>query len=216
MKSSKLNRLLEFGFLLVSAIALVAEEPVASPTPAEEPAEVEIESPSPDGRFSFLSSFTPDERTLDLIEKKSQKVLLRVAESEQDSNRLDTEVLWAPDSKRFALMISVSRRSADVAVYGRSGDTFREIKLPELPDPIIPDKLDRDKDHFWHVSESGWAKPVRWQKNGSLVVDIQTTIDGNDNFAEAIRTVVLGFDKSGKAKILKSTQKVRSHIKPEN
>jgi hypothetical protein len=73
MKSSKLNRLLEFGFLLVSAIALVAEEPVASPTPAEEPAEVEIESPSPDGRFAFLSSFTPDERTLDLSRRNRKR-----------------------------------------------------------------------------------------------------------------------------------------------
>jgi len=59
-----------------------------------------------------------------------------------------------------------------------------------------------------------WKTPERWLKNGSLVVEMETTLDGNDNFATATRTVVLGFDRAGTAKILKSTQEVTSHIEP--
>ena len=92
-----------------------------------------IESPSPDGRFAFLKTITPKRKTLDLIEKKSGKVLLRVAESEEDfGNRLSTEVLWAPDSKRFALTYSVVRLGSEVSVYFRTGDTFRpSCRAPE-------------------------------------------------------------------------------------
>jgi hypothetical protein len=49
----------------------------------------------------------------------------------------------------------------------------------------------------------------RWQKDGSLVVEIETIQDGGGDGATitAKRTVVLGFDHSAKAKILKSTVK---------
>src|SRR5262249_3850132 len=66
----------------------------------------EAESPSPDGRFAFIMTETPDRRAFDLIEKDSGKVLLRVAQSEEDSDRLGTSVLWSPDSQRFALSYS--------------------------------------------------------------------------------------------------------------
>ncbi len=98
----------------------------------------EAESPSPDGRFAFVRTEKPDGRAYDLIEKKSGKVLLRVAESEEDSDRLTTSVLWSPDSQRFALSYStIQKRSSSVAVYFRSGDTFREIELPKLPQAEI-------------------------------------------------------------------------------
>ncbi len=83
---------------------------------------------------------------MDLIEKVREKVLLRVAESGEDGNRWSTEVLWAPDSKRFALMHTTERRSSAVSVYFREGDSFREIALPTLPEATIPPNIDGDKD----------------------------------------------------------------------
>jgi hypothetical protein len=49
----------------------------------------------------------------------------------------------------------------------------------------------------------------RWQKDGSLLVEIETIQDcgGDGSTITANRTVVLGFDHSGNAKILKSTVK---------
>lgn len=47
-------------------------------------------------------------------------------------------------------------------------------------------------------------------EGGSLVVEITTTVDGNGGSATATRTVVLGFDRSGKTEILKSTIKSKT------
>ncbi len=90
-------------------------------------------------------------------------------------------------------------------VYVRDGATFRQVKLPELV-AEIPDKVKRGKE-FPHVAELHSQSAKRWQKDGSLVVEIETIIDGNDGVITANRTVVLGFAPSGKAKILKSNIK---------
>jgi len=183
-----------------------AQSTFAAPPPAPYSAE-EVESPSPDGRFGFITTKKPDRRAFDLIEKESGKVLLRVAQSEEDSDRLGTSVLWSPDSQRFALSYStIMKRTSSVAVYFRSGDTFREIELPELTKANIPEKLKRGK-NFPHVSSYDYQNAVAWKKDGSLVVEIDTTIDGEGSSLSATRTVVLGFAASGKARILKSTIK---------
>ena len=45
------------------------------------------------------------------------------------------------------------------------------------------------------------------KKGGALLLTIDTTIDGAGNSVSAVRTVLVGFDQSGKPKILKSTIK---------
>jgi hypothetical protein len=201
----------QLSFFLAALVALAV--PVRAQETDYSPKRT-IESPSPDGRFAFLAAYTAEKRTLDLIEKDSGKVLLRVAESEEGTNRLSSEALWAPDSKRVALWISIYRREADLSVYFREGDTFREIKLPALPAAKLPKKVENDKKHFWHMAVGDWAKPVRWLKDGSLIVESESVMDGNGNTATATRTTVLGFDRSGAAKIVKSTQEVKIDIAP--
>jgi hypothetical protein len=200
-----MSRLLPVFF----ALALVARPVFGKET--EEP-ETSIQSPSPDEHFAFVESFSTEQRTLSLINKASGKVLLRVAQSDEGGNRLTTAVLWSPDSKRFALMSSTQRLSSDVSVFVRAGNTFREAKLPTLPSAKLPPKLTNDEKHFWHWAAIDWTTPVRWQKDGSLVVEIESTMDGNANLATATRTVVLQIDAKGKAKILSSTQKISTHI----
>ncbi len=204
-------RRIQFSFFLAAFAALAV--PVCAQETDYSPSK-EIESLSPDGRFAFLASYTEEKRTLDLIEKDSEKVLLRVGESEEGTNRLSSEALWTPDSKRVALWVSIYRRSAELSVYFREGDTFREIKLPALPAAKLPKKLENDKKHFWHVAASDWATPVEWLKDGSLVVKSESVIDGGGNTATATRTTVLGFDRSGKARIVKSTQEVTVDVEP--
>jgi hypothetical protein len=87
----------------------------------------------------------------------------------------------------------------------RNGSTFREIKLPELL-ADIPEKIKGGKS-FPHVAELNSQSAKEWQKDGSLVVEIQNIVDGNDGSVTATRTVVLGFDRSDKASIRKSTIK---------
>ena len=188
---------------LVAVVVLLAT--FAYPISAQETegtAENEITSPSPDGQFAFLEAAPEvDDRSVDLIEKKSGKVLLRVVDESRGWS-----VLWAPDSKRFAIMLRLGHPVQEIAVYFRDGDTFREIELPELPEANIPERLRRGK-RFPHVAALNYATADAWKKDGSLVVKIETMIDGEGASVSATRTVVLGFNRSGKAAILKSTIK---------
>jgi hypothetical protein len=184
-----------------------------------------IEAPSPDGRFAFRyskdsksksdldsqSDSDLEKQTYDLVDKRSGKVLTTVAESDPDlgpSARFNIEgVLWRPDSKAFALTALLWKRGSSVSVFVRDGSAFREIKLPRL-EADVPDKVKRGKS-FDHVSEWNSQSAKRWQKDGSLVVEIETIVDGNEQGLSitANRTVVLGFDRSDKARILKSAIK---------
>ena len=62
---------------------------------------------------------------------------------------------------------------------------------------------------FPHVVELNAQSAKRWQKDGSLVVQIESEQDGGEEglLIRANRTVVLAFDRSDKAKVLKSTIK---------
>ena len=190
--------------LIAVACPVCAQETAASPSPAAGKEEEESESPSPDGKFAFLTNYEGDLHTMDLIDAKSKKVVLRVGE--EDSEMVHYSVLWAADSKRFALMTRYGHPIQGVDVFSRSGETFRKIKLPELPEANIPDKLKHGK-KFPHVASLNWAEAETWNKDGSLVVTITTMIDGAGSSITATRTVVLGFDRANKATILKSTIK---------
>jgi hypothetical protein len=93
-----------------------------------------------------------------------------------------------------------------VDVYVRSGEVFRKIELPELPAADIPDKLKHGR-KFPHVASLNWQEAKTWKTDGSLVVSIGTMIDGEGSSIIATRTVVLGFDRAGRARIVKSTIK---------
>ena len=187
-----------------------AEEPTASPTPSvsatEDDTTKEAEFPSPDEKFSFLIGRGEDQQTIDLIDKKTEKILQRIADDAMSS--VSYKVLWAPDSKRFALMTRTGHPNQDVRVYFFKGDKFQDIKIPDLT-VEIPARIRAGKDHP-HVAANNWQQAKKWNKDGSLLVTIDNTIDGAGHTAGATRTVLLRFDKSGKPKILKSTVKYES------
>ena len=86
-----------------------AEEPTASPAPSafdaaedttneettEGDATKEVDSPSPDEKFAFLIGRGEDEKTVDLIDKKTEKVLQHIDDS--DIGSVSYSILWAPD-----------------------------------------------------------------------------------------------------------------------
>ncbi|OAI42664.1 hypothetical protein AYO41_00580 [Verrucomicrobia bacterium SCGC AG-212-E04] len=115
------------------------------------------------------------------------------------------KVLWRPDSKMFALTAFLWKRGTSLSVFRREGSTFREIDVPEL-EAEIPQKVKRGKS-FPHVAGLNSQRAKRWQKDGSLVVEIETMIDGEAGSITATRTVVLEFDRSNNARILQSTMK---------
>jgi hypothetical protein len=193
------------GLAGIAAFAY-AEEPVASPSAsAGEEGNAEVQWPSPDGKFAFVTSYGEDLHTIDLVDKKSGKKLQRI--DEEDSEMVYWHVLWAPDSKRLALMTRSGHPIQGIDIYFRNGHKFRKIDLPELPEANIPDKLKHGKS-FPHFANLNWQEAEEWKKDGSLVVTIETMIDGGDGGSiDATRTVVLKFDKGGKVRIAKSTIK---------
>jgi hypothetical protein len=189
--------------------SLRGQEPSASPTPsASEKEEITktVDFPSADGKFAFLLGRGDYQQTIDLIDKKTEKVLQHIADDDMSS--VYYKVLWAPDSKQFALMTRMGHPNQGVTVYFQKGDKFQEIEIPELI-AEIPERLKRGK-KFGHVASNNWQTAEKWNKDGSLLLTIDSTIDGSGYTASAVRTVLLGFDKSGKPKILKSSVKYES------
>ena len=196
--------------LIVLSILAVCSHPICGEETEEEAKKTRIEAPSPDGQFAFRYTAESDseKQTYDLIDEGSRKVLMSVAESDPDlgpSARFNMQVLWRPDSKAFALTAMLWKRGSYVAVFVRNGSIFHEIKVPELL-ADIPEKVKGGKS-FPHVAELNSQSAKRWQQDGSLVVEIENMIDGNDGSITATRTVVLSFDRSDTAKVRKSTIK---------
>jgi hypothetical protein len=190
--------------LLVLAFAVAIPCARCAPDPQDK-TEKMIQCPSPDGRFAFLLTRTPEGRkTVDLIEKDSGKILHRIVESQDDfRNRVDANAVWTSDSKEFAFSYTVNRRGSEIAVFSRSGDVFHQIELPKFPRSELPANSGEGK-----ITDLDDTHALRWEKDGSLVAEIETKKTRGDDVIVATRTVVLGFDQHGKAKILKTTQKV--------
>ena len=199
-----LRNLLIFSVFVTCSHRLCGQE-------SEQGTKKTIESPSPDGQFAFryTGDAESEHQTYDLIDKLSGKVLKSVAESDPDlgpSARFHIEgVLWRPDSKAFAITAMLWKRGSSVSLFVRDASAFREIELPELP-AEVPQKAKRGMD-LQHVAELDSQRAIRWEKDGSLVVQIETIVDGNEGSVTATRTVVLALDRSDKAKVRKSTIK---------
>ena len=204
--------------LFVVALMTLTLPVVRSQDDEESPNKNKIEYPSPDGRFAFRYSGDPDKvgsvedtgdkQTYDLIDRKSGKVLKSVVESDEDigpSARFNMTVLWRKDSKAFAISAFLWKRGRTLFVYRRDGTDFRPIEIPEL-DVEIPDKEKKGKE-FPHVVEMNSATARRWQPEGSLEVAVESMYDGEGSTITATRKVILGFDQSNKAKVLKSSVK---------
>ena len=199
----RLQRYLSALFLLVAFC-----HPGSGMAAGDTGARKKVEAPSPDGRFAFRYKGESDDQSYVLIDRKSGKVLQRVAKSDPDigpSARFHMEALWKPDSERFALTGTFWKRGSTVMVFVREGTTFREVKLPELL-AEIPEKVMAGK-KYPHIVELNSESAKRWLKDGSLEVEIESIQDGDGSTIQANRTVILGFGKGGEAKILKSTIK---------
>ncbi len=195
---------------------VVAQDEEAAPTKKSN-----AEFTSPDGRFAFRYTGDPNPNsendavspTYELIEQKSGKAVMTVVESNDEigpSARFSMKVLWRPDSKAFAITATLWKRGSTLYVYQRDGSRFKNVELPELIVPDIPEKEKHGKE-FPHVVELNAQEARRWQKDGSLLVTIESASDGQGPMITGTRKVLLGFDQAGKAKILKSTVKFETN-----
>lgn len=193
--------------LVASAATVYAQQSVTPPGASATEPKGNIDWPSPDGKFAFRTVMAEYLHTIDLIDRPSEKKLQRIGE--EDSSQASWYAVWAPDSSRFALMTRLGHPIQGLDVYFRNGDTFRKIDLPDLPETDIPERMRRGH-KFPHFAGLNWQAAEEWKKDGSLVMTIVTMIDGAGRTITATRTVVLSFDKAGKAKIVKSAIKYKT------
>src|SRR5215471_1566728 len=185
--------------LLILSVVVTYSHPLCGQE-SEEGTEKTIESPSPDGQFAFryTGESESENQTYDLIDKRSGKVLKSVAKSDPDlgpSARFHIEgVLWRPDSKAFAVTAMLWKRGSSVSVFVQDGSAFRGIELPELA-AEVPQKAKRGMD-LQHVAELDSQSAIRWEKDGSLLMQIETVVDGNKGSVTATRAVVLALGRS--------------------
>ena len=73
-------------------------------------------------------------------------------------------VLWRADSRFVAIETYTSKFATETIVFFRDGETFKRVKTPYQPS-------DDER-----ATDEGWAhthcEPLRWKKNGDLVLDI--------------------------------------------
>ena len=160
-----------------------------------------IGDPSPDGRYAFVENVADDDtRSVNLIDQKTGKMVKQVADNERG-----WRVLWSADSTRFAGMLRYGHPNQGVTVFIRHGNTFKEVDLPEI-NADIPERLKRGKT-FTHVAANNWQEAVKWLKNGSLIMTVDSMIDGTGPAVEATRTVTIRFGKGEKPEVLNSSVK---------
>lgn len=199
--------------LLVPCTILLCATSLCAQEAADDEDAPHVGDPSPNGRFAFLRSRQlvegESQKSCGLIEKTTGKVLLRVAESDVGGNRFDVSVQWSPDSTRFALFTSYNHFGSELSVFLRTGNTFRKLKLPDISEPDVPERLKRG--HEWKETNIGDTSSDGWQKDGTLPVRVVGFLHAINSKRVILseRRVVLGISKAGKVTILKSKQQVR-------
>ena len=155
-----------------------------------------INFPSPDGRFAFsVGSYETGHRdnatqawVIDtetkpaaIIDQVSRKVLLQL---ESPLRPEEDKVLWSADSKWLAFSHRGNKQT-DLRVYFWNGESFEQVKLPELPEPELKFKPNKKPlaEQVVHFDEDT-VTPLRWDKSGALVVSRQFGM--TDNTVESI------------------------------
>jgi hypothetical protein len=192
-----------FAFLGVSCLAVTVEG-----------REV-VTCKSPDGKFALRHVYSdqqPYTGDTTIIEVSTRKTILPL-----DSNwsiegtaehpllqNGELKLLWSPDSQRVAYFAENGNELA-TRVFFRSGSSFNEIKLPELPSPKLPATA---------TTESGAdttkrVEPMQWLKSGDLVLESEVL---NDAWGRAASKITIGFDQENRASIRNVEQEKMSIV----
>jgi uncharacterized delta-60 repeat protein len=161
---------------------------------------------SPDGRYSIRKTFT-DPRDLneskvshaELIEKATGQVLCDLTEADIGVGAArEGNVLWSPDSKRFAYV-----SSSQTTVYQSSGKSFTKINLP-LEQP--PGK-ESDPQITGAVLGEESVTPTRWAKADTLILeryDYYAKLNPSSGKTPVVRTyeITVSFKGDGTANTL--------------
>src|SRR5262249_10781014 len=131
-----------------------------------------------------------------LIERKTRKVIVDL-DKDAPFDRL-AKLVWSGDSQRFAYVREMSQdrpHGLSTRVFQRNGDTFDEIKLPDLPPPKLPSQASQSQIDRMNI------KPVRWPD--ATLLELNYEIINEDGWRGA-ETISLKFDRQSPPTIVKT------------
>ena len=196
-------------FLALTLIAFAAE-----PSDENEEEWLRPRFLSPDGRYALLVTEDPggdsEKERVELIELATKRVLVPLREAGDDYNigkkaKLD----WSADSQRVAAYAGW-KRGGMTRLFMREGDTFSEVKLPELPN--LPDEpsgamAKNTKRVFPRGSRSMISPFVRWLKSGGVVLELSDSWGGESGTWGWHITITVDIDSHRQATIKKVEKK---------
>jgi len=112
------------------------------------------------------------------------------------------KLVWSPDSQRVAYF---AEKGDDYAtqVFSRSGSSFNEIQLPELPSPKLPENA-RQSD----ADTDTRVEAIRWTGPRELLLEKELL---NRAWARAAIKITLGFNQENRASV-RSAEQVKVSI----
>ncbi len=144
---------------------------------------------SPDGKFALRHVYSdrePYNGDTAIIDVATRKTVLPLDSNWELGDRGRLKLLWSHDSQRVAYWAENAKGSS-TRVFFRSGSSFNEIKLPELPSPKRPANP---------ATESGTdttkrVEPMEWLKSGDLVLESELLNPGG---IRAALKITVAFD----------------------
>jgi hypothetical protein len=151
---------------------------------------------SPDGKFALHHVYSdqgPYSGNTAIVEVATRKTVLPLDSNWELGERGRLKLLWSRDSQRVAYWVENAKGSV-TRVFFRSGSSFNEIKLPELPSPKLPANA---------ATESGTdttkrIEPMEWLKSGDLVLESELLNPGG---IRAALKVTVAFDAENRASV---------------
>ena len=182
----------------LSAFALITLFLNAFVRAQDKPPKEEIKFPSPDGKFA-LRLFVDYAHGLaqTAIIKMPKHAVVRELDDKGAPYIWEQKLVWSADSRRVAFF-RTNHRGGDTTVYFRTGDSFKEVELPELPSPEFSPERPEACEVLEHVD-----RPIRWLESGALLLYSKLEDECENKGAVEI---TIGFDKEHKPSILKATK----------
>jgi hypothetical protein len=161
-------------------------------------ADAYLTSKSPDGKFALHVSRgdkQPFPQSCEIVDSKTRKVILELDKDKAFDP--DARLVWSNDSQ-WAAYCTVTKDYEDDAatrVFLRNGDSFDEIKMPDIVPPKFSTDASSPDDQHPRIRPSHWTKP------GLLELEYEILSDSRGRTAEQIS---IQFDKDHQASVVKS------------
>ena len=147
---------------------------------------------SPDGKFALHhvhADNQPYAGETSIVDLATHQTVVPLA-SNRETDYLT--LLWSPDSKRVAYYDS-KMESQQTRVFFRTGASFNEIKLPELPSPKLPPNATGGDSQT-----KARLEPMQWTASGDLILESELQ---NEAWGRTALKITVAFDAENRASV---------------